>query len=121
MDGYPRYTKDIDIWVKPESDNAQRVLKTLEDFGFGSLDLKTSDFLESNQIIQLGFPPNRIALLSTLAGVTFDKCFSAKTVVELEGFEMFFLDLASLIKNKQATGRPQDIADVANLQNETGQ
>jgi len=64
--GHPRYTKDIDIWIEPTPENAAKIVKALDQFGFGSLMLIEADFLVPNQIIQLGYPPNRIDLMSTL-------------------------------------------------------
>jgi hypothetical protein len=64
--GHPRYTKDLDVWIELSSENADKVIKALEDFGFGSMGLKSEDFLESDQIIQLGYPPNRIDILASL-------------------------------------------------------
>lgn len=61
--GHPRYTKDIDIWLSAEKSNIANLLKALEDFGFASLELTSNDFADPEQIIQLGYPPNRIDLL----------------------------------------------------------
>lgn len=113
--GYPRYTKDIDIWIKLDKANAEKLLKALKDFGFGSLDLKVEDFLDPDQVIQLGYPPNRIDLITDLIGVKFEDCFSAKVEVEIEGTKISFIDLEHLKKNKLATGRHQDLADLENL------
>lgn len=115
LHGYPRYTKDIDIWIELSPTNASRVIGALEQFGFGSLGLKEQDFLEADTIIQLGYPPRRIDLLTTLAGVDFDQCFAAKIIVEMSGVKVNFIDLENLKRNKLATGRAQDIADVENL------
>ena len=82
--GYPRYTKDIDIWVWLDQGNAEKLIQVLEDFGFGSLDLKTEDFLDPDQVIQLGYPPNRIDILTDLKGIEFKKCYSSKVEVEIE-------------------------------------
>jgi hypothetical protein len=114
--GYPRYTKDLDIWIELSPENADNVLKALDDFGFGSLGLKPEDFLESNQIIQLGYPPNRIDLLTTLKDITFEDCYKARVVVDIQGLKISFIDLENLKKNKRATGRPQDLADAENLE-----
>ena len=73
--GYPRYTKDIDIWIWIDQENAQRVVKTLQDFGFESLGLKIEDFLEGGTIIQLGYAPNRIDLIMGAPGVVFEECY----------------------------------------------
>lgn len=115
LHGYPRYTKDIDIWIELAPTNASRVISALEQFGFGSLGLKKQDFLAADTIIQLGYAPRRIDLLTTLTGVDFGQCFAAKVVVEMSGVKVNFIDLENLKKNKLATGRAQDIADVENL------
>ena len=114
--GHPRYTKDIDLWIDPEKENIERLLKALDDFGFSSLGLKLDDFQDPEQIIQLGYPPNRIDILTDLAGVRFSSCYDKKVMVELKGLTIDFIDLESLKKNKKATGRFQDLADIQNLQ-----
>ena len=115
LHGYPRYTKDIDIWIDLSSANAARVISALKQFGFGSLGLKEQDFLEEDTIIQLGNPPRRIDLLTTLPGVEFEPCFVEKVVVDMDWLPVNFIDLDNLKKNKLATGRAQDIADIENL------
>lgn len=116
LHGYPRYTKDIDIWIEMSPSNAARIVQALEQFGFGSLGLKEGDFLEIDTIIQLGYPPRRIDLLTTLPGIEFGSCFAAKVVVEIDGVAVNFIDLENLKKNKRATGRSQDMADIENLE-----
>lgn len=115
LHGYPRFTKDIDIWIDLAPANAERIISALEQFGFGSLGLVEQDFLEADTIIQLGYPPRRIVLLTTLSGVDFDQCFTVKVVVDMDGLPINFIDLENLKKNKRATGRAQDIADIENL------
>lgn len=114
--GYPRYTRDLDIWVEISPDNADNVLNALGEFGFGSLGLKATDFLESDQIIQLGYPPNRIDILTTLTNINFENCYNARVVVDIQGLRINFIDLENLKQNKRATGRPQDLADAQNLE-----
>ena len=114
--GHPRYTKDIDIWVEMSAENAVQVIKALAQFGFASLGLTETDFLEPDQIIQLGYPPSRIDILTTLSGVEFSECYSSHVVAELEGVSVNFIDLENLKKNKKATGRHQDLADLENLE-----
>ena len=116
LHGYPRYTKDMDVWVEMTSENATRVVKALDQFGFGSLDLKESDFTVPDQIIQLGSPPRRSDILTTLPGVEFSECYPSHTTVDIEGVSVNFIDLENLKKNKQATGRHQDLADLENLE-----
>ena len=72
--GYPRYTKDIDVWISINPENAERVIKTLSDFGFESLGLEASDFLDEETVIQLGYAPNRIDLIMGVPGVDFNEC-----------------------------------------------
>ncbi len=115
LHGYPRYTKDIDLWIQMEPENAARMLKALEQFGFSSLGLQAADFLVPDQIIQLGYPPNRIDLITTPPGVEFESCYAARVDVEIDGIVVSFIDLENLRKSKQAAGRLQDLADLENL------
>lgn len=114
--GHPRYTKDLDIWIKPAQDNAQRLLQALSAFGFGSLDLQAEDFIKPGQIVQLGYPPNRIDLVTNPSGVDFDTCFTARVIVKTDDIELNFIDLDNLKQNKKASGRFQDLADLENLE-----
>lgn len=115
LHGYPRYTKDLDIWIDRTPGNAARMVKALETFGFGSLDLQATDFLQADQIIQLGYPPNRIDLLTSVPGVDFAACYASKVQVKVESVPVNFIDLENLRKNKKASGRLQDLADLENL------
>ena len=114
--GHPRYTKDIDLWVLMKPDNASNIIKSVKEFGFESLGLEEEDFLNSDNIIQLGFPPNRIDLLTEIAGVEFESCYSNKLTIEFEGVTIPFISLNDLIKNKQTSGRLQDLADAEKLE-----
>lgn len=113
--GYPRYTKDIDIWISIEPDNAKRVVKTLADFGFESLRLKEDDFLETETVIQIGYPPNRIDLIMGIPGIDFGECYTTRAGTEINGVKLSFIDLENLKRSKIAAGRPQDLADLENL------
>lgn len=115
LHGYPRYTKDIDIWVEMTPENAANMVKALEQFGFSSLDLQVEDFLTPDQVIQLGYPPNRIDLITTPDGIDFASCYPNRLVVEVNGVEVNFIDLENLKLNKRAAGRLQDLADLENL------
>lgn len=114
--GHPRYTKDIDIWVEMSSENADKIITALEQFGFGSLGLSAQDFQTPDQIIQLGYPPNRIDLITTPDGIDFETCYSSKTEVIVDDIPVQFIDLDNLKKNKKASGRLQDLADLENLE-----
>ena len=114
--GHPRYTKDMDIWIAMDSQNAAAMVKALDQFGFSSLGLKREDFLVPDQIIQLGYAPNRVDLFTTLQGVDFDTCYAARVETMIEGVSVNFIDLQNLKRNKKATGRHQDLADLENLE-----
>jgi len=114
--GYPRYTKDMDIWVDMSEENAAKIVKALNEFGFASLGLKEADFIAPDQIIQLGYPPGRIDILTTLPGVEFGDCYPARVTTDVDGVTVACIDLDNLVKNKKATGRHQDWADVENLE-----
>ncbi len=116
LHGYPRYTKDLDIWVDLERSNAEKLIRALDQFGFGSLGLKPADFLEADQIIQLGYPPSRIDLITSLPGVEFDVCYAAHVEVVVDDVRVNFIDLDNLRRTKKASGRFQDLADLENLE-----
>ncbi len=78
LHGYPRYTKDLDVWIESSPENANNILKALEQFGFGSLDLKQNDFLEADQVLQLGNTPDRIDILTSLKDLTFPKAWKSR-------------------------------------------
>jgi predicted nucleotidyltransferase len=115
LHGHPRYTKDIDIWLGLTAENAVRTVKALEQFGFGSLGLQTEDFLVPDQIIQLGYPPNRIDLLTSLGDMDFHECYDSRLEIMISGIKINFIDLPNLRKSKKIAGRYQDLADLENL------
>lgn len=114
--GHPRYTKDLDVWIELNPQNAANVIKALDQFGFGTLGLKVDDFLVPDQVIQLGLAPNRIDLFVSLEGVEFKECYESKFEVLIDETTVNFIDIENLKKNKKATGRLQDLADVENLE-----
>jgi hypothetical protein len=113
--GYPHYTKDIDLWIWRNEKNAKNLITSLNEFGFSSLDLKVEDFLKPGYVIQLGYPPNRIDLLTEVKGVKFEKCYSSRVELDIDGTIVNFIDLENLKKSKRATGRLQDLVDLENL------
>jgi hypothetical protein len=118
LHGYPRYTGDFDIWVSNQSENAQRVLVVLKEFGFGSLNITLSDLTDEKMVIQLGHEPNRIDLLMGISGVSFEEAWQNKLTTDYEGITLNFLSLSDLRKNKSATGRDEDKIDLKNLPEE---
>src|SRR6476646_10231232 len=113
--GRPRYTGDLDILVRPTPSNAQLLLALLNQFGFEQSSFKETDFLQPEQIIQLGRVPNRIDLLTSLTGVTTDEAFDAKVSAIIDGVSVFVLGKGTLIRNKRAVGA-QDLADLCALE-----
>jgi hypothetical protein len=110
--GRPRFTKDLDLLVEPSPDNAERVLASLAAFGFGSVGLTVDDFSKPGQIVQLGIAPNRIDLLTTIDGVTFDEAWAGRVEGHFGREVANYLGRAEFLKNKRAAGRPQDLADI---------
>ena len=113
--GAPRYTGDIDLYIKPDSSNAGRIINALDQFGFGSLGLKVEDFTKSGQIIQLGVPPARIDIITSISGVSWDKAEGGKIAGNCGGIPVYFIGREQFITNKQATGRQKDLADLESL------
>ena len=113
--GHPRFTGDIDFLVRPSAENADRVVAALDAFGFANLGLTQSDFMRRGSVVQLGRPPNRIDLLTLISGVDFEEAWAASVAGELDGLPVRFIGFDNLLKNKQAAGRDQDLADVKKL------
>lgn len=110
--GVPRYTGDMDILVRPDPRNAERILRALDEFGFGSLDLKAQDFLESDKIVQLGVPPVRIDIMTSLTGVSWEDTAAGRVVGTYGDVEACYIGKEQLIINKRALGRKKDLADL---------
>lgn len=116
--GAPRFTEDIDLMVLVSPENAERLEAVIEEFGFGGIGISRSDFLDEGQVIQLGRAPNRIDLLTGISGVTWEDARASRIPVDLDGLSVFVIGKAELERNKEATGRPQDLADLARLRRE---
>lgn len=114
----PRATGDLDLWVRPSPENASRVLTALRRFGAPLLDVDESDFQQADRVLQLGVVPCRIDLLTSISGVVFEEAWTRRTEVRLEGLLVPVLGREDLIRNKRATGRPQDLVDLQILTGE---
>jgi hypothetical protein len=112
----PRFTKDIDIFVEPTEANAASLLQALDDFGFGGLGLTTADFTTAGTVIQLGVPPNRVDLVTAIDGVTFEEAWAGRVPGTYGDAAVAYLGRAELIRNKRASGRTQDLADLEALE-----
>lgn len=104
------------MWLECSPENASKVIAALEEFGFGSLGLTPQDFATPDLVIQLGYEPNRIDLLTGLTGVRFEDAYPHRVDVELDGVRVPIIDRRSLAANKRAFGRPQDLADAEELE-----
>jgi len=114
--GRPRYTGDLDLLVRPTPENARLLVDLLKQFGFAHSGFKESDFIEPEQMIQLGRVPNRIDLLSSISGVSTDEAFASKVSAELDSIPVYIISKDALIRNKRAVGRKQDLADLEALE-----
>ncbi len=115
--GSPRFTGDLDILVKPEVENAKRTIEALKDFGFESVDLTYEDFLSVDAVIELGYPPVRVDILTSLSGVSIEDAFNGKVEGKCGAVQTFYLDRRRLKENKRAAGRSQDLSDLRALEN----
>ncbi len=113
--GVPRFTGDMDILVKPDSKNAEKILAALEEFGFGSLDLTISDFQDPDKVVQLGVAPVRVDFITSLTGLSWQEVFSGKVQGTYGDVPVYYLGRKELISNKKALGRKKDLADIEAL------
>jgi predicted nucleotidyltransferase len=114
--GHPRYTGDIDIFIRPSPENAAKVMDALVAFGFGGLSISMEDLSKPARTIQLGRPPNRIDLLTIISGVSFEEAWETRVRGDLGGQGVDYIGFDALILNKQASGRDRDQMDVKQLQ-----
>lgn len=110
--GAPRFTGDMDIFVKPDIENAYRIISALNDFGFGSTGLSPADFEGEDRVIQLGYPPIRIDIMTSLTGISWEEAFSGRVAGFYGDVPVYFIGREQLIKNKKALGRKKDLADL---------
>lgn len=113
--GYPRFTADLDFLVRPGAPNAERIVATLDAFGFGTLGVRSADLMKPDQILQLGAKPNRIGIVTSIAGVTFDLAWENRVAGDIDGIPVSYLGREELIRNKECVAHPQDVVDVAAL------
>ena len=113
--GYTRTTGDIDIWVRQSPANAKRVVKALRAFGFDGPDIVPGAFLGDDKIARMGYPPYRAEIMTSVSGVSFDECWTRREVSDWDGVEVPVIGLPHLLKNKRASGRPKDLADLDEL------
>jgi hypothetical protein len=113
--GAPRYTGDMDVFVKPDPANARRILAALDEFGFGSVRLTAPDFENPDKVVQLGVPPVRIDLVTSITGVSWENALSGRAKGMYGDVPVYFIGRKQLISNKRALGRKKDLADLESL------
>ncbi len=116
--GNPRSTGDIDIWVRPTRDNAERVLRALRAFGAPLFDLTVDDLVDEQTVFQIGVAPVRIDILAGIDGVAFEDAWPRRVMADLGATKAPVLSLADLAANKRAAGRPKDLVDLAWIEGE---
>jgi predicted nucleotidyltransferase len=115
--GYLRTTGDIDIFVNPTLENAQKLLRALERYGYTNGEFEIDDFTLVPNYLSFSRYDNYIDLMTFTVGVTFDECYTNRMELEVEGVRVKFINLPELIRNKKALNRPQDLQDLDNLLN----
>ena len=122
--GAPRASGDIDLLVKAVPDNANRVAQGLSHFGAPLVAhrIRAQDFAQPGKVYQIGLPPRRIDILTEISGVSFDEAWASSVTADVDGHTVRIIGRDAFIKNKLASGRPKDLADVARLRRtgETG-
>jgi hypothetical protein len=115
--GVPRATGDLDVWIARDAGNADRVFAALARFGapLGTLGVSRDDLLREDQVLQVGLPPRRIDVLTSVSGVAFDDAYPGRVTREIGGLAIPFLGRAALVRNKRASGRTKDLADLEAL------
>ncbi len=111
----PRYTKDLDLWIRADAKNANAVYQALKEFGAPLTDLTSADFSEEGYFYQMGIPPVRVDILMSISGLTFDAAWPRRVKADFDGVPVLFIHREDLIASKLAAGRPQDLIDAASL------
>ena len=113
--GAPRYTGDIDIFVNPDAINAQRIMAALDEFGFGSVGLTAMDFESPDKVIQLGVPPVRVDIITSITAVSWEDAVTGRAEGKYGDIPVYFIGREQFISNKKALGRKKDLADLEAL------
>jgi hypothetical protein len=113
--GYVRYTGDLDVFVELSADNATKLVSALRQFGFDLPRLKPALFLERGRIVRLGYEPMRLEILNQIDGVSFEECYRHRRQSRVGNLRISFIALPQLLRNKRASGRQKDLADVEAL------
>jgi hypothetical protein len=118
LHGHIRFTQDMDVWVCTNPENAKKVVHALKDFGLTKADELLDILQKENRVVGMGMPPMKIEVVTTISGVLFEECYQNRQVVDIDGLSVNYLSLSDLRKNKLASGRPKDLADLDSLPEE---
>ncbi len=113
--GSPRYTGDMDILVRPDEENASRILSALHEFGFASLALTVEDFVSPDRVVQLGIAPVRIDIVTSITGVSWEEAAAGRNAGMYGNLNVYYLGKNQLVSNKRALGRKKDLSDLEAL------
>lgn len=114
--GKPRHTGDLDIWINITPENARAMVQVVKEFGMQSLGLEEADFLKPGYITQIGYPPLRIDILNHIDGLEFKEAKKEMQIIDADGLSVRYIGLNDFVKNKLASGRPQDLNDIKEIQ-----
>lgn len=112
----PRFTKDLDIWIRADGENAARTLKSLSDFGAPSFGATVEDLSQPDNVLQIGVPPLRIDIITSIDGVGFNEAWGNKVKIDFDGVPVFIIGAKDLLKNKRSTSRDRDKEEAAMLE-----
>lgn len=113
--GFVRATGDLDVFVGLSQQNAEKLIAAFKDFGFDVPALTVAVLMEPGKIVRIGVPPLRLEVMNEISGVSFDQCYRQRAEETIDGVRVCFIDRESLLLNKQAAGRPKDLADIEAL------
>lgn len=113
--GYPRATVDMDVWIAIKSENAEKIVLVLREFGFDVPELSAELFLIEDQVIRMGVPPLQLKILTTISGVGFEECYAERVIDKIDDIDVNVISLRHLKINKQTSGRYKDLNDLENL------
>ena len=111
-----RFTGNIDFFIRPARDSAERVLNALRQFGFGELDVHIEGLIRPHSVVQLGRPPNRIDLLTSISGIAVEHAWENRVEAELDTIPVSFIGLKELLDHKRTVARAQSLADLEKLE-----
>lgn len=114
--GHPRFTKDVDVLIARDPENARRVYEALADFGAPIAELGIDAFIDPESVVQIGVPPNRIDVITELSGIGFEDAWASRVTSSYGDVPVAYIGLQGLLRTKRAAGRPQDLLDADELE-----